>query len=193
MRALEQAVRFTQIQSGSLDSQSGQEEIEESLDVDQTAISLGNQDGNSSTGTEAGTINWSGSQSSTDASGTDGSTTQPSVVPTGGDSQVDISQDDSNTTSDGAQEQTQSFSLFSEAVYQSEERGLTHWLLYSDGSSIYAYNPVSSQEPTVLLNGLRDVTDLAVDQNKGFLYVAQHEGKNKSTVSRYAFSVMLGK
>ena len=55
------------------------------------------------------------------------------------------------------------YNYFSEAAWQSEERGLTHWLLISDGSSVYAYNAVKGTEPVELITGLKDVTQIAVD------------------------------
>ena len=64
-----------------------------------------------------------------------------------------------------------SFDLFSETSWKTEVRGLTHWLLFSDGESIYSFNTVRDSEPTELISGLRDVTQLAVDQNKGYLFI----------------------
>lgn len=62
--------------------------------------------------------------------------------------------------------------LFGEKMVQSEARGLTHWMLYADGSSVYAYDIVTGDLTATEVLTIEDGVDtLAVDANKGYVFV----------------------
>ena len=50
--------------------------------------------------------------------------------------------------------------------------GLTHWMLYSDGESIFAKNYVKDTKVSEILSDLENVKALAVDANRGYLFIA---------------------
>ena len=76
---------------------------------------------------------------------------------------------------------------------ESEARGLTHWLLYTDREAVYAYNVIRGNGVvSKVLSGLQGVSNLAIDKNKGYLFVAQNsENTDKAKVDRYDLSVSL--
>ena len=57
---------------------------------------------------------------------------------------------------------------------ESEARGLTHWMLYTDSKKVYAYDLVAgkSKAVSVLDNLSSKVSFMAVDSNHGYLFVA---------------------
>ena len=62
--------------------------------------------------------------------------------------------------------------LFSDEVNYEEHMGMGHWMLYSDGQSIFAKNYVKNTKVSEILSDLEDVKALAVDANRGYLFVA---------------------
>ena len=63
--------------------------------------------------------------------------------------------------------------MYGEKMEQSEARGLTHWMLYADGSSVSAYDIVTGDKIAAeVLKIESDVSNLAVDANKGYLFVS---------------------
>lgn len=75
----------------------------------------------------------------------------------------------------------------------SEARGLTHWILASDGEAVFAYSLIQkSDAATKVLSGLSGVNSLTVDPNQGYLFVASASGST-STVDRYEFTVDISK
>lgn len=74
---------------------------------------------------------------------------------------------------------------------ESEARGLTHWLLYADSSTIFAYSIVHGNGiSTPVLEGLEGVSSLAVDVNAGYLFVtSKASSAEKATIDRYDFAV----
>ncbi len=76
---------------------------------------------------------------------------------------------------------------------ESQARGLTHWMLYTDSKSLYAYDLVAGKSKAVsVLDKLsRKVSYMAVDSNHGYLFVAMQSENDddKDTVDRYSFKV----
>ena len=82
----------------------------------------------------------------------------------------------------------------------SEHRGLTHWAVYTDGSSLLAWNIVLNTPVRKILKDLSKVTAMAVDSCRGFIFlVSQISSKTeeqlkpqpKSIVTRYRLFVEL--
>ena len=73
---------------------------------------------------------------------------------------------------------------------KSEARGLTHWMIYSDGHALYAYNlVVGDKKVSTLIEDLTNVVSIAVDKNHGYLFVAMQGGAESATVDRFNFTV----
>lgn len=82
--------------------------------------------------------------------------------------------------------------LFSTRMQQSEEKGLTHWMLFSEGKNVYAYNVVNDDKvASNVLEIKNDVVTMAVDHNKGYLFVAHQDSEDSATVDRYRFTVTI--
>lgn len=75
-------------------------------------------------------------------------------------------------------------------MQESEARGLTHWMLYSDGSSVYAYDIVTGDgtASAVLSDLPNQVETLAVDSNKGYMFVGYSE-EEIGRIDRYQFTI----
>ena len=72
----------------------------------------------------------------------------------------------------------------------SEARGLTHWMIYSDGKALYAYNlVVGDKKVSTLIEDLKDVTSIAVDKNHGYIFVVIHDMLGAATVDRFNITV----
>ena len=76
--------------------------------------------------------------------------------------------------------------VFSEMTFMTETKGLTHWFLANDGTSLWAWNLVRNTSQ-LLLEEAATVIAMAVDPVKGYLFLA-----DSSTVRRYTFVVDLG-
>jgi hypothetical protein len=75
-----------------------------------------------------------------------------------------------------------------------EDRGLTHWMLFSDGEAIYAYSIIHSKGvATKVLSNLKGVSSIAVDANLGYLFIATNDSETESYVYRYDFGVDISK
>jgi len=109
---------------------------------------------------------------SDDDQASNGSQTQPSVVPVQGETASQLP-----------------LKLFSDEVKIEEHLGLTHWMIYSDGGKIYAKNYVKDTKTVEVLGDLKDVTSIAVDANKGYLFIAEQLEDDKSTVSRFLINI----
>ena len=79
--------------------------------------------------------------------------------------------------------------VFSDEAHYEEIMGLSHWMFFTDGSSVYAKNYVRDTKVLAILSSQDEVTDLAVDANKNFLFVASQQDSDSSVVSRYTFKV----
>lgn len=67
-------------------------------------------------------------------------------------------------------------------------------MLYSEGEAVYAYSIIHSEGvATKVLSDLKGVSSIAVDSNKGYLFLAAIDSEIKSHVSRYDFSVNTSK
>jgi len=62
-------------------------------------------------------------------------------------------------------------------------------MIYSDGGKIYAKNYVKDTKTVEVLGDLKDVTSIAVDANKGYLFIAEQLEDDKSTVSRFLINI----
>ena len=62
-------------------------------------------------------------------------------------------------------------------------------MFYSDGSKIYSKNYVKDTKTVEVLGNLKQVKSIAVDSNKGYLFVAEQPENDESTVSRFLFKV----
>ena len=63
-------------------------------------------------------------------------------------------------------------------------------MLFTDGKEVFAFNVVSGKgEVQSVLSDLTGVRSLAVDKNRGYLFVASSSTSGKSHVDRYAFAV----
>jgi hypothetical protein len=83
---------------------------------------------------------------------------------------------------------------YSQKAKSAEDMGLTHWIMYSDGEAVYAYsllygNGVASS----VLSSTKRVSSLAVDSNKGYLFVASTDSETTGHVDRYEFEVNTSK
>lgn len=66
-------------------------------------------------------------------------------------------------------------------------------MLYTDSESIYAYNLIEGNSTAVsILSGLEKATFLAVDANRGYVFVAMRTAGKKDTIDRYNFKVDAG-
>ena len=73
---------------------------------------------------------------------------------------------------------------------KSEARGLTHWMIYTDGNALYSYNlVVGDKKVSTLIKDLTNVVSIAVDKNHGYLFVAMQGGADSATVDRFNFTV----
>lgn len=74
----------------------------------------------------------------------------------------------------------------------SEALGLTHWMLYADKSTVYAYDIVNGkQKTTEVLTILDKIDNLAIDSNHGYVFVGYLSSEDDETakIDRYDFSV----
>jgi hypothetical protein len=76
-------------------------------------------------------------------------------------------------------------SLYSQNMFLSETKGLTHWIFFYDGSQIYAWNVVRNAFFTLIQK--KAVKILAVDSVKGYLFLV-----DDIQVLRYTFRINLG-
>lgn len=81
--------------------------------------------------------------------------------------------------------------LYGEKMEQSEARGLTHWMLYAEGAAVYAYDIVTGDKVAAEVLTLdTPVSNLAVDANKGYLFVGSATSdESKAKIDRYNFTV----
>jgi len=79
---------------------------------------------------------------------------------------------------------------FSQKAKSAEDMGLTHWMMYSDGEAVYAYSLLyGNGVANSVLTSTERVSSLAVDSNKGYLFVALAESETAGHVDRYEFNV----
>lgn len=62
-------------------------------------------------------------------------------------------------------------------------------MLYSDGESVFAKNYVKDTKVATILSDLEDVKALAVDANRGYLFIATQPKYDLSEVHKYKFTV----
>ena len=63
--------------------------------------------------------------------------------------------------------------FFSEATRVTEKRGLTHWAMYTDGTSIFAWNLVLNTSVKALITDLSKASSLVVDASRGYFFVVE--------------------
>ena len=78
---------------------------------------------------------------------------------------------------------------FSDEVRIEEHLGLTHWMLWSDGDSIFVKNYVLDTKVAEVMSDLDNVVSLAVDTNAGYLFISTQPDDDRSEVNRYSFAV----
>jgi len=91
--------------------------------------------------------------------------------------------------SDPNENKVKYFSTFSRI---SEKRGLTHWAMYTDGKAIYSWDIVVNSKVRKMLSGLKSVSSLVVDNQRGYLFIVEsmkRDSKQTSVVSRYQYSL----
>lgn len=54
-----------------------------------------------------------------------------------------------------------------------EKRGLTHWAIYTDGESIFAWDIILNTAVERIMTDLNEVTALAVDSSRGFIFILE--------------------
>jgi len=65
-------------------------------------------------------------------------------------------------------------------------------MLFSEGKNVYAYNVVNDDKvASNVLEIKNDVVTMAVDHNKGYLFVAHQDSEDSATVDRYRFTVTI--
>ena len=76
-------------------------------------------------------------------------------------------------------------------MLESEARGLTHWIVYSDESSVYAYDIVTGKgnAQAILVDLPSQVDTIAVDSNKGYMFLGYNSEDEVARVDRYDFAV----
>lgn len=62
---------------------------------------------------------------------------------------------------------------FSEATRITEKRGLTHWAVYTDGTSLFGWNIVLNTPVKRLIADLRKASAVAVDASRGYFFVVE--------------------
>ena len=62
---------------------------------------------------------------------------------------------------------------FSEATRITEKRGLTHWAVYTDGTSLFGWNIVLNTPVKRLVANLRKLSAIAVDESRGYFFVVE--------------------
>jgi hypothetical protein len=53
-----------------------------------------------------------------------------------------------------------------------EIEGVTNWVVFSEGQSVFAYDIVRNSDIQVMVTGLKDARAVAVDTNLQYLFVA---------------------
>ena len=74
-------------------------------------------------------------------------------------------------------------------TYMSEIKGLTHWLIYSEGNEVFAWDIVRDNKIQKLVDGLTECVDIAVDANQSYLFVVDQQSPTNSVVSRYTYNI----
>ena len=62
---------------------------------------------------------------------------------------------------------------YSDTALIQEHRGLRHWALYTDGTSIFAWDVVLNTPVRRVLTDLKKASAIAVDANRGYLFVVE--------------------
>ena len=97
-----------------------------------------------------------------------------------GDGKPGVPQKNGDTpTSDAGEEEEEedpiNFMYFSEKAANSELMGLTHWMFFTDGFSVYSYGIVHGLNVAhnVLADLSGEVNSMVVDPNKGYLFLGE--------------------
>ena len=57
-------------------------------------------------------------------------------------------------------------------THQTEIKGLTHWVVYTEGHQVLAFDIVRNTAPIPMITGLTDARAVAIDTNQDYLFVA---------------------
>ena len=77
-----------------------------------------------------------------------------------------------NTVTQNSTLEEATHKMFSDEANYEEIMGLTHWMIFTDGYSIFAKDYVRDSKVFKILDDQDHITCLAVDGNKGYLFIA---------------------
>ena len=79
--------------------------------------------------------------------------------------------------------------MFSDEAKYEEIMGLTHWMIFTDGKSLFAKNYIRDSKVFTLLKDQEEITSLAVDANKGYIFFSIQSDSDSSYVNRYSIEI----
>ena len=62
-------------------------------------------------------------------------------------------------------------------------------MIFTDGKSIFAKNYIRGSKVFTLLKDQENITGLAVDANKGYIFITTQQDSDSSYVNRYSFNI----
>jgi len=64
---------------------------------------------------------------------------------------------------------------YSHRAEEFEKQGLIHMIAFADNSNVYLWDPIANQSVATILEDLPLTTGIAVDVNKGYIFVCTYE------------------